>query len=443
MFTVAFLAWLFAWLKTVIRERVREVVAGRYAAGTLSVATVTKDVYPMVRACSYVYYMAALGMARAELGEGMFTPSMSGVSEKQVERMVREELRLRNGQLVGNVTDVADRLTESLSTVVAENERQAARDLAGERPGRVEGSERYTKEHGNPVARVVVAQERDQWWQDVRRQSPELEKAMSRVREMWVAEFGDVPAVPVEDMEAFKDWVAPIRERAIEDMRTRVERDRAEVELVEERWADEEAEREWREIEDLRKAVIEAEIFLGYRDKNGNVRPPASVSKLPRTPQGHVMAGGWARVPVGAYTCGFCLLLCSRGAVYHKHTVTKTPRRLKRGLAPMIGAYGQQAYHPHCDCIGVFVGQSTDYAGKDIVEGAQALYGHWLDADPEQGGWYSGAKAGVFDTWVRNNRDLVKKLVPSAADNLDIVRLVREIENNPNVRAWRARNKTA
>ena len=73
MFTVAFLAWLFAWLKTVIRERVREVVAGRYAAGTLSVATVTKDVYPMVRACSYVYYMAALGMARAELGAVSYT----------------------------------------------------------------------------------------------------------------------------------------------------------------------------------------------------------------------------------------------------------------------------------------------------------------------------------------------------------------------------------
>ena len=444
MFTAAFLVWLFAWLKRVLAGRVRESVTGRVASKTLTVAGVAADVYPCVRACAYVYYMAGMGLVRSQVGEGAFMPSMRGVSQQQVERVVRQELRLRGGEFVGNTDDVVERLTQNLSTVVAENERLAVRDAAGVDAGRVAGSERYAAKHGNPVGRLVVAQERDQWWRDERHRSPELDQVVIQVQEMWVAEFGDVPAVPVEDMEAFRDWVEPLRQQAIDKARLRRERELVELARMAEREAQEEAELERADVVQVRKAVVEAEIYLGLRDKDGNWRKPGTVSSLPRTPQGHVMAGGWARVAVGPYTCGFCLLMCARGPIYHKESVTATPRRRKKGLADMIGAYGDAAYHPHCDCIGVAVGADGRYAGDRVSEGAAALYQHWRDNVPaEEGGWFLGAKPGVFDSWVRHNRGLAERFVPSAHNDLDVRRLVKQLEDSPRVRAFRERRKSA
>lgn len=46
---------------------------------------------------------------------------------------------------------------------------------------------------------------------------------------------------------------------------------------------------------------------------------------------------GWARVPTGAETCAFCLMLASRGGVYHT-------RELAR-----LGTSGKK-YHGDCDC---------------------------------------------------------------------------------------------
>jgi hypothetical protein len=47
---------------------------------------------------------------------------------------------------------------------------------------------------------------------------------------------------------------------------------------------------------------------------------------------------GYMRVPQGSYTCGFCIMLASRGAVYH----TKAAAGFK--------GVGRE-YHPGCDCL--------------------------------------------------------------------------------------------
>lgn len=62
----------------------------------------------------------------------------------------------------------------------------------------------------------------------------------------------------------------------------------------------------------------------------------------------------WASVPTGAETCRYCVMLASRGAVYH----TKTNLRV--------------SYHDHCDCqpVAVWPGDGLPYDRKEM----QRLY---------------------------------------------------------------------
>lgn len=57
---------------------------------------------------------------------------------------------------------------------------------------------------------------------------------------------------------------------------------------------------------------------------------------------------GWARVPTGPTTCGFCLMLASRGGTYTSE-------------AAAGGGYSGKKYHPHCDCVAVLVRGPRDY----------------------------------------------------------------------------------
>lgn len=57
---------------------------------------------------------------------------------------------------------------------------------------------------------------------------------------------------------------------------------------------------------------------------------------------------GWARVPTGAETCAFCLMLSSRGGVYRSQQVAST-------------GFSGKKYHGHCDCQPVLVRNAQDY----------------------------------------------------------------------------------
>lgn len=71
----------------------------------------------------------------------------------------------------------------------------------------------------------------------------------------------------------------------------------------------------------------------------------------------------YARVPSGAETCSFCIMLASRGFVYHSESTA--------------GANGH--YHANCDCriVPGFNGKTT-VAGYD----PDALYDQWKNGDP-------------------------------------------------------------
>ena len=75
---------------------------------------------------------------------------------------------------------------------------------------------------------------------------------------------------------------------------------------------------------------------------------------------------GWARVPSGAETCPWCLILASRGAVYRSKDT----------------AAGRK-YHGDCDCTPTLVRDESDYPdGYD----PDALYQRYLEASAKSTG---------------------------------------------------------
>lgn len=62
----------------------------------------------------------------------------------------------------------------------------------------------------------------------------------------------------------------------------------------------------------------------------------------------HASGLAWARVPSGADTCSWCVMLAGRGAVYHSAELAK------------LGTNGKK-YHGHCDCVATAVRGPQDY----------------------------------------------------------------------------------
>lgn len=71
---------------------------------------------------------------------------------------------------------------------------------------------------------------------------------------------------------------------------------------------------------------------------------------------------GYARVPTGASTCAFCIMLVSRGPVY------------KSESAALLRSGTSEPYHNHCDCVASPVFAADDWAGKKEYEEAKVLY---------------------------------------------------------------------
>lgn len=91
---------------------------------------------------------------------------------------------------------------------------------------------------------------------------------------------------------------------------------------------------------------------------------------------------GWARVLTGRYSCGFCVMLASRGPVY---TSAHHAGQGKPG--------GRDKFHNHCDCIVVPVYKSTDWAGRREFEQLREFYNATIrdvKAHPDK---YSGKNA--------------------------------------------------
>lgn len=67
----------------------------------------------------------------------------------------------------------------------------------------------------------------------------------------------------------------------------------------------------------------------------------------------------WARVPTGAKTCSWCLILASRDAVFHSKA--------------SAGGDGNR-YHGDCDCVPTRIGKASDYPEGYLPDDHYAMY---------------------------------------------------------------------
>ncbi|AOZ62833.1 capsid maturation protease [Rhodococcus phage Partridge] len=94
---------------------------------------------------------------------------------------------------------------------------------------------------------------------------------------------------------------------------------------------------------------------------------------------------GWARVPTGRETCGFCLMLVSRGPVYRSAEAAGLRLGNSDAIKALQGDLDVSEYmdqwHPGCDCKTVPVFKLSDWPGRDDYLRAEQMwkdstYGH-------------------------------------------------------------------
>lgn len=367
MFTLAFLyAWL-ADVHTLIANSVEELLSDHENDdGVLDDAGFIAAVWLVARVGAYAGWFVQVGylaVQAREAGSSLpYWPSMPGVAPKTIREVCREELRLREGRVTAARADVADRIGRRVATIVNETCRETTRRLAEASDKEIEASRAYAAKHGNPVARLIVEIEHE--YGEVGRYVGEHEQWKSRISEAingFHNEFGE-------------------------------ERDETEVEAGHVQ-ADMELEEELARIEEEERAATKAE---AARNRAAMVREIRAVEQSLGLEPTDDDAGvgrtvGWARVPVGVFTCGFCLLLASRGPVYRSDTVVSPKWKARKASTPVkIGAYGERAYHWGCDCIAVPVYRTgyqmaaspqgaQDFDGENVAVAALELYEVFVD----------------------------------------------------------------
>jgi hypothetical protein len=92
---------------------------------------------------------------------------------------------------------------------------------------------------------------------------------------------------------------------------------------------------------------------------------------------------GWARVLVGAYSCSFCAMLASRGAVYDSKQAAEVPGGSGLGAyhAPYLNKNGKEV-GGLCDCQAVLVVDGKPWEGQAAQKKLNQL---WKDHGQGQG----------------------------------------------------------
>ena len=116
---------------------------------------------------------------------------------------------------------------------------------------------------------------------------------------------------------------------------------------------------------------------------------------------GKVRPVGWARVLQGKYSCGFCIMLASRGPVYSSADAAKYVAApvgeksreggfLSRKARTELRKKNPRAFHEHCDCIVVPVFDPDNWSGRAEQQRLAKFYRETVEkedrkyeADPE------------------------------------------------------------
>lgn len=80
----------------------------------------------------------------------------------------------------------------------------------------------------------------------------------------------------------------------------------------------------------------------------------------------------WARVLSGAENCGFCVMLASRGPVYHSEE-SAGRRRASDVYDTKVDGW-VNSYHPNCDCVVVPIYDYGDWDGREQWQALEEFY---------------------------------------------------------------------
>ena len=361
----------------------------------------------MARAAGYLVWLKQMGVLRAQAqrqGEDLpYWPSMPGFPRFMFAEIVREEARLRDGTLRAGVADIADRMTRRVMTHVFEMSRETVRAACEPTSRDAVRSRRYMQKHGHPVARMMA---------DMATGRTEAARFV-RSRPAWRKALGFV----VSDFET--DWAVPLANRPEDDWDAVV--NAKDVAASQQAGVDQVLEdlRAGREAREEAKAAAREE--AEYERLVAEMERRYQLERFGKVKGTKERTLGWARVPVGEFTCGFCLLLASRGPVYRTDTVIAPKWKLRRGAVPKIGGYGQEAYHHGCDCIAVpvwnnewridksNVGDQSGYDGEAVCDAAFAVYEEYRTTV-----WKHGNKNSDFLKWLNGpaGEEAARRLMP-------------------------------
>lgn len=379
MFGLRRLAGFIQLLKRLLARRVAVVLAETGGQDSRLVERACEGLFEYYEVLLRLMWFASVMFIMAEVKQrgGMvgFVPASRGVSPDLVLRVLREEMRVTKTPdgaevMAGNLDDVAKRVANRLGTYIPAVERQTVVDAVDTGLEVQEKIRVHREKHGHPLVNLVKdATDSSSVLGRVLNNDEKLASSFHAMVEDWrndiVSTTGGVLRVGRYDLDEFE---REIREKQL-------------------------------------RSLYEAELFLGLRD----TIPEITGEDVER------QAVFWARIPVGSYTCGFCLMLCSRGAVYRKDTALSAKNRVKKRLTPFVGRWNDNAYHENCDCMMVPVYSWDDYAGKDLVDGARVLWKHYRQEVKKQAsrqgknprGWLDPK---LFSAWLRAHPELVAEM---------------------------------
>lgn len=139
--------------------------------------------------------------------------------------------------------------------------------------------------------------------------------------------------------------------------------------------------------------------------------PKKSKQKSKKKSKGGVKSvKGWARVPTGAETCGWCLMLCSRGPVYKHADSAGLNLQDKYALQDYdagqeIDPEDMEQWHAGCDCKVVPVFDTRSWPGKEQADSALELWKEASRLADEELERHPNKKSFVGGKWIPTTRN--------------------------------------
>lgn len=353
----------------------------------VTVGMVTASVYSYVRLYAYAAWLGQVLFNRLQAAkhgvQQTYTPPMAGVSPKWVEQVLREELRIVNGRINAPIGEVASRVNARLGTVISSTARRATLHMVADDNATRADSMLYTLENGHPVGRVLETfynTETDSLLKPVFDEDTKLQRLLRETLAEFNREY-DKTAKPaleitpdmIADFNLLKSGLSELEIEAIGNAWKTAAI--AEVELCDDfdvypsgwyyQWVKNPKTGKVDYIAPPKNKVFEwlkgelggggpSQYFTPEDYKRRAIEIIESHSDLWHAE--HNLR--FARIPTGDYTCGFCLVLASRGAVY------------KSVDSAILNGFD----HENCDCLVVPVYDTDDYPFMEVTREAERIY---------------------------------------------------------------------